>query len=187
MVNICQKHAEDTDLVFSTDKADPSKSKTMCIAFNCEKWKSLPPIFLIGDPLPWKESVKHIGSVLNRDGTMVKDNREKRGIFIQTCMNLNQEFETLPSESQLKLFKLYNTHFTGSNCWDYQSNIFQQLLNSYNVNLKCIFNLPCGTHSWLTEELSEGNHAQVIIYKRFVKFVQTLVNNKRQSLKTLFK
>ena len=111
MVNICQKHAEDTDLVLSTDKADPAKS----IAFNCEKWKSLPPIFLNGDPLPWKESVKHIGSVLNCDGTMVKDNREKRGIFIQTCMNLNQEFETLPSESQLKLFKLYNTHFTGSN------------------------------------------------------------------------
>ena len=183
MVNICQKHAEDTDLVLSTDKADPAKS----IAFNCEKWKSLPPIFLNGDPLPWKESVKHIGSVLNCDATMVKDNREKRGIFIQTCMNLNQEFETLPSESQLKLFKLYNTHFTGSNCWDYQSNIFQQLVNSYNVNLKCIFNLPWGTHTWLTEELSEGNHAQVIIYKRFVKFVQTLVNNKRQSLKTLFK
>ena len=184
MVNICQQHAQDTDLVFSTD-ACPLKSKTMCIAFCCEYWKTLPPIYLNGDPLPWKESVKHIGSVLHCDGTMEKDNREKRAIFIQTCMNLNQEFETLPCESQLKLFKLYNSHFSGSNCWDYRSTIFQQMVNSYNVNLKCIFNLPRGSHCWLVEELSGGNHAQIVIYKRFVKFLQSIMSSKRQSLKFL--
>ena len=184
MVDICQKHAEESDLVFSTDP-DPLKSKTMCIAFHCEYWQKLPPIYLNGDPLPWKESVKHIGSKLHCDGTMEQDNKEKRASFIQTCMNLNQEFESLPSESQLKLFRLYNTHFSGSNCWDYQSKIFEQTVNSYNVNVKCIFNLPRSTHCWLVEELSGGNHAKIVIFKRFVKFVAGLESNMRQSIRSL--
>ena len=33
-----------------------------------------------------RQCVKHIGSVLHCDGTMEKDNREKRAIFIQTCI-----------------------------------------------------------------------------------------------------
>ena len=34
MVSICEKHAVDNNLMFSTD-IDPKKSKTMCVAFNC--------------------------------------------------------------------------------------------------------------------------------------------------------
>ena len=33
LVSICEKHARETELVFSTDKVNPEKSKTMCIAF----------------------------------------------------------------------------------------------------------------------------------------------------------
>ena len=40
-------------------------------------------------------------------------------------------------------------------------------------------------HCWLTEELSGGNHAKVVIFKRFIKFVASLRNNKRQSIKSL--
>ena len=32
LVNLCQKHAKENELIFSTDP-DPKKSKTMCIAF----------------------------------------------------------------------------------------------------------------------------------------------------------
>ena len=42
MVDICAKHAEENDLVFSTHE-DPEKSKTMCIAFKPRvKRKKLP-------------------------------------------------------------------------------------------------------------------------------------------------
>ena len=36
MVTICQNHAEQNDLLFSTDP-DPEKSKTKCIAFGCKE------------------------------------------------------------------------------------------------------------------------------------------------------
>ena len=62
MVDVCQSHAAATDLIFSTDK-NPDLSKTVCIAFNSSS-ENLVPIVLNGDPLPWKQSVKHVGSKL---------------------------------------------------------------------------------------------------------------------------
>ena len=104
MVDICERHATENDLIFSTDP-DPKISKTVCIAFNSnEDSDSLAIITLNGDPLPWKESVKHIGTTLIRNGTMEQDCKEQRAIFIQNCMEINQEFETLPSEIKM----LYN-------------------------------------------------------------------------------
>ena len=94
MVDVCQSHAAATDLIFSTDK-NPDLSKTVCIAFNSSS-ENLVPIVLNGDPLPWKQSVKHVGSKLHSSGTMEQDLSEKRGIFIQRTMELNQEFECLP-------------------------------------------------------------------------------------------
>ena len=55
LVSVCEKHVQDTDLVFSTDKKNPEKSKTMCIAFKCKDKENLVSIKLNGDPLPWKE------------------------------------------------------------------------------------------------------------------------------------
>ena len=61
LVSICEKHAQETDLVFSTDKVNPEKSKTMCIAFQCKNKEQLGSIKLNGDPLPWKDKVNHLG------------------------------------------------------------------------------------------------------------------------------
>ena len=68
MVNLCQKHAEDNDLVFSTDP-DPKKSKTMCIAFNCSNKESLAPVKLNDDNLLWVSQAMHIGNYLHEDVT----------------------------------------------------------------------------------------------------------------------
>ena len=85
----------------------------------------------------------------------------------------------------MKLFKLYNCHFTNSNNWNFQSSIFQQLVRSYNVNLKVIYDLPYGCHNWLVEELSGGQHALVLIYSKYIKFISSLKENKRTSLRFL--
>ena len=34
-------------------------------------------------------------------------------------------------------------------CWNYCGRMFQQLVNSYNVNLKIIYDLPRNTHCWI--------------------------------------
>ena len=116
MVKICEKHAKDSDLKFSSDP-DPEKSKTLCVAFNCPNKENLYSIYLDGNALPWKKQAKHIGNILHENGTMEKDTEVKRAKFINTCHELNNQFECLPSECQMKLLNIYNSHFTGSCLW----------------------------------------------------------------------
>ena len=85
----------------------------------------------------------------------------------------------------MKLFKLYNCHFSNSNNWDFTSVIFNQLMNSYNVNVRIIFDLPLNSHCWLVEELSGAHHAKKLIYKKYIGFLNNLKKNKRKSVNFL--
>ena len=156
MVNIVANRAEENGLVLSTDK-NLDKSKTKCMAFHNKVPKEeLPPILLNNVPLPWKSSANHIGQTLQSDGTMSQDLREKRGQYIDRCMTLNQEFLFASPDVKLRMARLYNSHFSGSNNWTFDSDMFGQLCRSYNVNLRAIYDLPHGTHSWIVEQLSGG-------------------------------
>ena len=183
-MNICESHAKSSDLLFSTDP-DPEKSKTKCIAFNCNNRNNLADIMLDGNPLPWKTSAKHIGNILHEDGTMTQDLKCKRADFIKTCVNMNQEFECMTPSDQIKLLRIYNSHFTGSSLWSYTSDVFQQLVKSWNVNIRIIFDVPLQTHCWLVERLSEGRHAKQMILRRYVKFLESLAKNKRKCVQAL--
>ena len=186
MVTICESHADANDLMFSTDPV-PAKSKTKCMAFPSGASPDMPSIVLNGDKLPWVERAVHIGNTLHYSGTMEQDIREKRAIFIDRCMELNQEFHTYPPSVKLKMSQIYNSHFTGSALWDFTSDRFKQLCNSWNVNVRIMFELPKDTHSWLVEELAGGRHAKQMIMSRYIGYISQLCNNKRASVRLLFK
>ena len=186
LVNICETHANDNDLMFSTDPI-PSKSKTKCIAFPHGASADMPSIILNGDKLPWVERAVHIGNTLHCSGRMDQDIREKRAVFINRCMELNQEFYIYPPLVKLRMCRLYNSHFTGSSLWDFTSDKFMQLCNSWNVNLRILFDLPRDTHSWLVEEISGGMHAKQMVMSRYINFTNQLANNKRPCVRSLFK
>ena len=113
MVRICQDHAIQNDLMFSSDP-DPIKSKTVCIAFNCQNKETLQDIYLDGNKLPWKSSAKHIGNYLNEDGTMNTDVKTKRAQFINTCMNQNDEFECLDTNYSIFIMHILQDHLCGT-------------------------------------------------------------------------
>ena len=117
---------------------------------------------------------------------METDMREKRSRFIQSCCDLNQEFECLAPEIQVKMLRLYNMHFSGSNTFDFQDKMFQQLSNSYNVNIRIIFNIPRNSHCWITEQIANIRHAKQQMFSRYIKFVNTLCATERRCVKSLF-
>ena len=186
LVKLCENHAKQNDLLFSSDP-DPDKSKTKCIAFNCKSKDTLADVYLDGNPLPWKPHSKHVGNVLHEDGTMDHDLKCKRAEFINTCVNMNQEFECLSGEDKVKLLRIYNSHFTGSCLWSFTSDNFDKLIKSWNVNLRLVFDLPLQTHCWIIERLSNGKHAKQLIMKRYIKFMDSLAKNKRASVRALLK
>ena len=87
---------------------------------------------------------------------------------------------------KLRLLDVFNSHFTGSNCWLYDSEKFKQLMNSYNVNIRVIHDLPYSTPAWLVEQLGGCRHPRQQIYKRFCKFVDTLAGNGKPGIRGLF-
>ena len=186
LVSICEKHAQETDLIFSTDKVNPEKSKTMCIAFQCKNKEQLGSIKLNGDPLPWKDKVNHLGFSLTSNCSSASDVMVKRATFISNVYSLNQEFCFASPENKQKLCRLYNTAFYGSNCWDFSTAEVEKFAKTWNVNICIMFDLPRESHSWIVEEISGGKHFLQMIYSRFSKYISVLKKNKRLSIRTLY-
>ena len=59
MIETMEEYASSHNLKFSTDP-DPKKCKTKCMAY-IRKPRELPSMMLCGNPLPWVDSIKHLG------------------------------------------------------------------------------------------------------------------------------
>ena len=91
MLNLCDTYARDHNLKFSTDK-DPNKSKTKCLAFQ-QKPKPLSTLTLCGNPLPWVNSGRHLGNIIDTiSNGQSLDIKTKCADYISKNLELLQEF-----------------------------------------------------------------------------------------------
>ena len=94
MIEICEKFAEENNIVFSiNDNPDKSKSKTMYVVGYGEK--NLPPpeqLYLCGTPLPWVKKADHLGNLLSSEGTMESDARQKLAKYIDGSVKIRENF-----------------------------------------------------------------------------------------------
>ena len=158
----------------------------MCIAFGSKDKEKLSKVKLNGDPLPWKDKVNHLGTTLASDCTTSGDVMQKRSTFIQTCYNLNQEFAFANEEVRLRMLRLYNTAFYGSNTWLFSSQEVLKFGKTWNINLRILLDLPRNTHCWIVEDLTNGRHLRQMIMSRFLKYVKSVAKNKRDSVRCLY-
>ena len=47
--------------------------------------------------------------------------------------------------------------------------------------------LPVNTHNYIVEQVSGGNNAKKMMWSRYIKFVKSLVKNKKPCISSLFK
>ena len=87
----------------------------------------------------------------------------------------------------MKMLRVYNTAFYSSNNWGFNSEPFSKFSKSWNVNLTILYDLPHSTHCWIVEELSEGKHFKQMVFSRFLKYIKSIANNKRASLRCLYR
>ena len=107
----------------------------------------------------WKPSamgVKHLGITVTNclDGCQ-KDVMSKRARFIQRSNELLQEFHFAHTDTKVKLNTVYNSHFSGSNCWDLTGRACEMFEATFNRNIKLTFDLPYPTHRNLLPVISE--------------------------------
>ena len=175
LVNICERFARRKGLKFSTHE-NPALSKTKCIIFSRKKVDSskIAPISLNQDPLPWVTEVKHLGNTLQSDNKMSTDIAQKRGKLIGKLNALQQEFHYVEPRVFVKIMNIYASAFYGSNLWDIYSRECERIYSSWNVAIRCCYNVDRRTHRYFIQELSETPHPKVMLCSRYMGFRQSL-------------
>ena len=185
MVNTCSKYAKTHNLTFSTHE-NPTKSKTKCVAF-LQKKRDLRNLNLNGKPLPWVESLKHLGTTImntNEGGcSLDQDILEKRALYIAKNNELNQEFYYAHPKTKVWINNIYNTSFYGAPLWDMTSRNFERLEKTWNVSIRTMLMLPRNTHRYFLEPLSNTHHIVKSLQSRFLKFVSNIADGKKKALR----
>ena len=183
MINICQKFAATHNLQFSTHK-DPNKSKTKCIHFS-RKQLNLACISLNGNQLPWVESAKHVGNVLERDNSFSKDISCKRAAFIGKVHSILQEFHFVNPIVKMNIISKYATSFYGSSLWSIFGRNCEKVFTAWNNAIRDTFELPRGCHRYFIEYISNHLHSMAMLSSRFLKFHETLKGNPKPCIRYL--
>ena len=145
MLRICQDYADQHNLLFRTND-NPKKSKTKCIKYQKTQIETT-PVMLCDNNLPWVDSGKHLGNILeNKIDGMQKDLKFKRARYISRNNNLIQEFHFAHPVTKFKINRIYNTDFTGSPLWDFNSEAFESLSKTWNISVRIMFGLPRTAH-----------------------------------------
>ena len=183
MIITMEEYAESHNLKFSTDP-DPVKCKTKCMAY-LKKPRDLPSMFLCGTQLPWVEKIKHLGVTLTNtiDGCQ-SDIMIKRARFIERSSEILQEFHFAPPNVKMKLHSIYNSHFTGSNCWDMTSRAGEMFEGTFNRNIKLTYDLPYPTHRNLLPHISNVKPLRITLAKRLLTFVDKIKKSVKPVLRS---
>ena len=146
MLNTCELYASRHNLCFSTDP-DPNKSKTKCIAF-LQKKRNIRNLNLCGNPLPWVNSGKHLGTKIENlfRSILSQDMKDKRAQYIHRNNELMQEFAYADSVTKTKINSIYNSHFHGSVLWDLFGLDAERIYKTWNTSIRKMFRLDRTTH-----------------------------------------
>ena len=151
-----------------------------CIAF-LKKRRVLPALQLCGTDLPWVASGKHLGVNLDdKMNGMKNDMRIKRAQYITKNNDLCQEFSFCHPLAKFHLNQVYNSSFTGSPIWDLFSRESEMIEKSWNTSFRIMFDLPLSTHRFFVEPVSEKDHIQKILLKRFLGFLSQVQKSPKQ-------
>ena len=142
------------NISFSTNP-ELSKSKTKGIIFSRRPLKFSPePLSLNGNPLPWVEHAKYLGNyVVDAPDGLCKDAKSKRAMYIERNIEINQEFPSAHPEVRCKINRIYDSSFPGSVLYDLTSTPVSQLINSWSVSVRHMWELPVQAHRCLIEPL----------------------------------
>ena len=145
------------------------------------------PIFLNGTPLPYVKQLLHLGNTIESDNSMKADFSIKRAKFIGKVNSLDQEFYFASPVVRGKLINLYCCTYYSSSIWNQYGRDCDKLYKSFNVAIRMCNKVPRNSHRYIIEELIDFPHPKTMLCSRFIKFYNTLINSKKDSVRILAK
>ena len=184
MLRTCQDFAAEHNLKFSTD-VNPTKCKTKTLAF-LKHQRPLPNLTLCGNPLPWTDKCKHLGTIItNKVDGCEEDLKVKNAKYIERNIEINQEFSFAHPSTKLKINSIYNYDFTSSPLWNLFGPGAKRIESSFNKSVKVMLGLPVATHRSLIEPLTGQMHVKKLLISRFLGFMERISSCKKRAIKML--
>ena len=144
-------------------------------------------MMLNGRPLPWVETVTHLGVKINNKLKRGQDTLEKRAQYVSKCNELRQEFHFADPNTITFLNNTYNSHFYGATLWDLFSTEAVRITGTWNTTQRLVFGLPRTTHRYLVEPISGEMHIMKLLWKRFLKFIRSINDSEKPTIRNVFK
>ena len=184
MLETCQDFAAAHNLRFSTD-TNPAKCKTKTMAF-LKTDRTLPNLILCGNPLPWTDKCKHLGTTItNKIDGCEEDLRVKNAMYIEKNIELNQEFCFAHPSTKLTTNKIYNSHYSSSPLWNLFGSGAMRIESSYNRSVKIMLGLPFATHRCLIQPLTGEKHIKMVLISRYLGFIEKIASSNKKAVKML--
>ena len=186
MIRTCEDYARSLNLSFSTN-VNPKKCKTKCMAFLRHE-RNLKSITLEGKCLPWVKTARHLGCKINdniRISSLNDDLMEKRAIYVNKVNELTQEFYFAHPLTKVKINNIFNTYFNGSVLWNLFGVEATRLEKSWNVSQRIMLGIPRNSHRYFIEPLSDTKHIMFSLYKRYVKFIDSIRTSSKAILRKM--
>ena len=184
MLETCQDYAAAHNLKFSTD-TNPAKCKTKTMAF-LKTDRILPNLVLCGNPLPWTDKCKHLGTTItNKIDGCEEDLKVKNAMYVEKNIELNQEFFFAHPSTKLTINKIYNSHYSGSPLWNLFGSGAMRIESSYNRSVKIMLGLPYATHRCLIQPLTGEKHIKIVLISRCLGFTEKIASSKKKGVKML--
>ncbi len=187
MLKTCESYASKHNLQFSTNP-NPSRSKTKCVAFRKKNKNKDDPrkLVLCDNELPWVDKVKHLGSIVtNSSDALADDVMQKRAAYINRNNELCQEFFFAHPDSKVNINNIFNTSFYGSMLWNLFGTEAERIEKTWNVSIRKMLNVPRDAHRFFIEPLSKTRHVSFSLYKRYLKFIDSIAASSKPALKKL--
>ena len=143
--------------------------------------------------MAWVSSCKHLGNTIvstekaEAGDIRSQDVKQKRASYIDKNNDLIQEFYFAHPRTINEVNKIQNSHFYGSVLWRLASPNVQKLEKSWNISVRRMFDIPIDTHCYLVGPISEADHVQTLMARRFLNFVNMIRKSKKVALKSLLK
>ena len=130
--------------------------KTECICFGGNIGLLPRQVYVNGQSIRWKDSVKYLGNVLACDMCDAADIRVKKGEFIGAVNRLNVQFHVVPNDIRIRLLQTYCTSWYGCQTWLLNTNAVKGLNTEWKKAVRRTLNLSRMTRSKLIPLLA-GN------------------------------
>ena len=164
MVNTRSRYMMEHNLLLNENKSE-------CVFFSDDGELIPCPIFLNNKPLIWKDSVKHLGHIVDNTNRMNLDIINRQNKFMSCVNYINNEFSFATYKCKLEMIRIYGTNFYGSNLWDFSSKPYQKLCTAWRVVMRKIMKLDRRTHSRYLPYVSGMESLDVLLKCRYMKFL----------------